>query len=223
MQASEVKTGMRVQYCDGQREFEAVTTGPARLGFHPGRRRSNYYIDLAYVSDAGELVKVAAAPLLGGVASEEEEAKIGAMEFSAASRTSRRGDLAGLGGKLTPSDLANELLGRPETIGWRPKQDSEEIAELLSKVAEVQTMLHSQIVELQEQLARAEGRIAELDAECNQAPEPAPPQPEEIPVAATVADGLPSAADLDVVAELQKAAEATAASEAAGEASNSAS
>ena len=53
-------------------EFEAVTTGPARLGFHPGRRRSNYYIDLAYVSDAGELVKVAAASLLGGEASEEE-------------------------------------------------------------------------------------------------------------------------------------------------------
>lgn len=178
MQASEVKTGMRVQYCDGRREFEAVATSNAHLGFHPGRKRSNYHIDLAYLSDAGELVKVLAAPLLTGVASEEEQAKIGAMEFSAASRTARRSDLAGLGGKLTPSDLAKELQERPETIGWGPKQVVWQPTAELRRLA-------TQVAQQDEEIAELKGKLA-------------------------MTDGLPSAVDLDVVAELQKAADATA-------------
>lgn len=198
MNASEVKTGNRVLYSDGTKEFEGLATSDAHLGVHPGAKRANFYINLIYLNDAGEAAKVMGSALLSAAVTPEDKARIAAKEFSA--RAANPSSAAVMTAKqMTIEDVSAELAATPVTIGWRPKADENYDANQAATIK----ILQEQLDETAKQLAEAMAENEKLNHEMNQPPQPAPEQAASADEPAVV---TPTPTEPDMVAELEKAA-----------------
>lgn len=172
----DVKQGSRVvfQTADENGEpvkFHAIAMGAALLSYHPGRKSASHNLNLVYLSDAGEAVKVSAAPLLTEAAGGEELAAYAHMNVHAAG-LQRSPD----GGKQALADELERLKATPRTTGWKPFDGDAEIEALeaeLDVADDAGITLAANLTAANGRIAQLEKELAEAKAEPNDAPEPA--------------------------------------------------
>lgn len=183
-----IKLGSRVLYVanDGV-EHNAVALDIPHIGFNQALKLHSAFLSLIYINDLAEVVKINGAPLLGAAADGDH---LKSAAVSAAKNDSRWFDPS-----VDNEDLTDEHLERiasnPRTIGWRPDQTLTLTADPMQKSSGIDGDAGD--------WTQTAG--AGLTDDTTPVPDLSPSEQE--------AAGLPSAADLDAVAEEQSIAEAT--------------
>lgn len=131
-QATEVKQGDRVIYSIGGVEYPALATRDARLGFHPGAKSASVHINLVYLNESAQAVKVFDAPLLVKAACIEDLAAITDMEM-AVERRRRKTEAR------DRSEVVSALFDAKQPFGWRPDSTADELAYLRNLLASIKS------------------------------------------------------------------------------------
>lgn len=117
--AANVKQGNRVVYVKGDQQYSAISTNDAAGGYHPGTNVSSYFINLVYLNEVGNAVKVSGVPLVTAAADEDDKSVFAEIEWSARSRDYRESTLTSM------EALKEELATKSVTIGWRPEVEAQ--------------------------------------------------------------------------------------------------
>lgn len=113
---STIQQGSRVVYSVGSKEYNAISAGTPSVGYNQGLKLFSAYLNLAYMNEAGELVKISAAPLLS-VAVDD-------IFLDEAALAAAKKDASWFDGGVDNDELIasykQRLIDNPRTIGWRP-------------------------------------------------------------------------------------------------------
>jgi hypothetical protein len=128
--ATEMKQRDRVIYSIGGVEYPALVTREAKLGFHPGAKQASVHVNLVYLNESAQAVKVFDAPLLLAAASVEDLAAIAEIEKQADDRRTRKAHL-----HRSTSAIVSAMLSANQAFGWRPDTTADELAALKAQIA----------------------------------------------------------------------------------------
>lgn len=179
MNVSEVKQGDPIIFQVQEKEYNGIAMGDAAVGVHPGAKRAGIYLNLVYLNENGVVVKMLSAPALPSAWAADDLDKLVAAEIAARRHDHRKNTLVERGGDVDESTLRKELLEVPQISGWKV-------------CGEMQYALRVSLQQKTEELKKITAERDYLKAL----------------VAKSMAP-LPSAEDLDRVAEEQEAAQQT--------------
>lgn len=124
-----IKNGDRVVYAANNGvEYNATALDIPHFGYNQALRAPGLFLNLAYFDEAGAVVKISAAPLLGSQADDEH---LGEGAYESAKRDVRYHGSTGEDKEALIQEHFDKLKANPRTIGWRPGSvESNEVATL---------------------------------------------------------------------------------------------
>jgi hypothetical protein len=194
-QLTSIKQGDRVVYAAAGQEFNAMALGAPAYGFNQGIRLSSLFLNLIYLNAQGTAVTITGAPLLAVAADDDhlnqvaEDAAKRDLAWKTADDYDKR--------VLIAQNLAH-IKANPRTVGWRPFEDSEEVATLKATLEQT-LMRHGQEIEdfkklnaiSAEVISGLNAKVAALEAERVAGTQ----EPAEIDPAAAAAAAAPGCGD----------------------------
>lgn len=114
---SSIAKGSRVVYAVGEKEYNAIALDIVHPGYSQALRLHSAFLNLIYLGDEGEPVKVFAAPLLG---TEADDAHLSESADAAARKDVRFGEGDSDSREAIYDEHLERLTSNPRTIGWRP-------------------------------------------------------------------------------------------------------
>lgn len=112
-----IKNGDRVVYAANNGvEYNATALDIPHFGFNQALRAPGLFLNLAYFDEAGTVVKISAAPLLGSQADDEH---LGEGAYESAKRDVRYHGSTGEDKEALVAEHFDKLKANPRTIGWR--------------------------------------------------------------------------------------------------------
>ena len=124
---TDVKQGSRVVYAANGVEREAIALGEPTVGVNSGTKSASHYLNLVYLNDAGEPVKVMGVPLVTAAATPEMLDQYAALNAAAEQRPGPERDQA-------RERWRKQLEDVPRTTGWRPYVAGEAVRVLQDEV-----------------------------------------------------------------------------------------
>lgn len=149
---SSIKQGSRVVYAVGGVEHNAIALGAPSEGFNQGIRLATISLNLIYLTELGQPLKVVAAPLLGVAADDEHLADVAQI---AAQKTQ--------GYVTSPPDVKKQIAAdhlahikaHPRTNGWRPYVEGELVAVLKARIAQMEQEAIERNAQFEEAFAKS--------------------------------------------------------------------
>ena len=140
---NDVMEGSRVVYTANGAEHDAIALGKPTLGVNSGTKSASHYLNLVYLSETGENVKVMGAPLVTAAATPEMLDQYAELNAAAEQRPGPARDEA-------RERWRRRLEAEPRTTGWRPKEYREEVTRFKDAQANLQRYLDKTIRLLKE-------------------------------------------------------------------------
>lgn len=109
MSASDVKRGDRVVFVTGGKQFNGIALRDAKVSVHPGVKSAHIHLDLVYVLADGVVVRVLHAQVLLTAIDSDDLTKLVALD--------------------------KDFQSQKQVQGWKPFEDSEEVAALKEQLA----------------------------------------------------------------------------------------
>jgi hypothetical protein len=150
MKVKDIKQGDPIVYEINEKAYNGVAVSTPNLGHHPGFKTTSFHINLNYLNEQGQIVKIYGAPLLTKAVGEEELDEM--AEFEATAFPGRDDE----GRKIidVPGTKKRIVESVNRTIGWRPSEEGEIIKALKESLASAQ----ASVIELKGELAKAQAQ-----------------------------------------------------------------
>lgn len=155
MNVTEVKQGDPIVYEINGKAYNGVAVSVPALGHHPGFKTTSYHLNLNYLNENGQMVKIFGAPLLTKATGETEMNAIATHDANVFPEIVDGKRVVDVEAK---KKQYHETVNR--TIGWRPSEEGETIKALKESLAGSQ----ASVVTLKTELSTALSNLANEQA-----------------------------------------------------------